>query len=107
MISASSASVMSVNVVLMCRYLHGHWNRFNIFKTFMKGQGMMMEFDEDYRDMPDVYCFDVSWISKFPDECEVLFARSLRGWGGLNHFSCSILDESNGVQTISLKKTYK
>ena len=46
-------------------------------------------------------CCDVSWISKFPDDCEILFARSL-GW--LDNFSCVILDEVNGVQTVSLKQ---
>ena len=46
-------------------------------KRFMKNKGMMIYIDEGYRDDCHVRCCDVSWISKFPDECEILFARSI------------------------------
>ena len=63
---------------------------------------MMIEFDKEYKNNKyHVFCCDVSWVSKFPDECEVLFARSLFGDG---KFQCNVVDESNGVQTISLKE---
>ena len=66
---------------------------------------MIIEFDEKYKDHHEVYCCDVSWISKFADECEILFARSLHVLdAGDNEFQCDVLDESSGVQTILLKK---
>ena len=50
-------------------------------------------------------CCDVSWISKFPDECEVLIARSYDHFNeNDNNFCVSILSEENGIQIVSLKK---
>ena len=77
-------------------YVSSSWSKY-VASRFMKGDGMMIEIDKDYKKF--VTCCDVSWISKFPDECEILFARSLQG----HKFKCLILDESNGIQTISLK----
>ena len=80
-------------------YVSTSWKK-EVSKAFMKDQGMMIHIDEEYRnDKWSVYCCDVSWISKFPDECEILFARSLPT--NIN-FKCVILDEENGIQTISL-----
>eukprot|EP01084_Bolivina_argentea_P017223 32173_1 len=47
---------------------------------FMNGDGMIIEIDEEYRSNRKIFCCDVSWISKFPDECEVLIARSRQIW---------------------------
>mmetsp|Transcript_5332 Transcript_5332/g.8921 ORF Transcript_5332/g.8921 Transcript_5332/m.8921 type:complete len:390 (+) Transcript_5332:93-1262(+) len=65
-----------------------------------KQQGMIIQIDSQYKDDALTPCCDCSWISKFPDECEILFARSLKG--STTSFSCRILDESKGVQTVTL-----
>ena len=96
-------------------YVSTSWRK-EVSEMFMgKDKGMIIHFDEDYRNNDQVFCCDVSWISKFPDECEVLFARSLNwnGWDSWrveshyvpsnNNFSCEILDDSNGIQTIRLR----
>ena len=67
-----------------------------------KGKGMIIEINQDYKLNGGVSCCDVSWISKFPDECEILFARSLSYTA--DNFSCVLLDASNGVQIVSLRK---
>ena len=85
-------------------YVSTSWRR-EVSEMFMgKEKGMIIHFDEEYRDYGGVYCCDVSWISKFPDECEILFARSVDLWKG-NDFKCVVLDESNGIQTVSLSKS--
>ena len=71
--------------------------------AFMGGnEGMIVHFDQDFRkhELCSICC-DVSWISKFPDECEVLFARS-PGYKTRNNFACEIVDDVKGIQTISL-----
>ena len=85
-------------------YVSASWKK-EVSKAFMKDKGMLIEIDEEYRDTRWIYCCDVSWISKFPDECEVLFARASLRRG--NDFSCEILDEVNGIQIVSLKKEGK
>ena len=87
-------------------YVSTSWRK-EVSQAFMgkeKG-GMMIQFDEKYREDYGVYCCDVSWISKFPDECEILFARSLEDDEGYNEFKCVVLDESGGIQTVSLSKS--
>ena len=86
-------------------YVSTSWKQ-KVSEEFMgKNEGMIIHFDEAYRDSGwRVPCCDVSWISKFPDECEVLFARSQGTYREFNNFTCEIVDEVNGVQTISLKK---
>ena len=81
-------------------YVSTSWKK-QVSEAFMKGQGMMLHIDAQFRYTGFVICCDVSWISKFPDECEILFARALDS--GIDKFSCTVLDESNGVQTVSLK----
>ena len=59
-------------------YVSTSWKK-QVSEVFMGGnKGMIIEIDKEYKGNKDIYCCDVSWISKFPDECEVLFARSLR-----------------------------
>eukprot|EP01084_Bolivina_argentea_P273483 465871_1 len=55
-------------------YTSASWKK-EVAEAFMKNDGVMIEIDKDYRNL--VACCDVSWISKFPDECEILFARSI------------------------------
>ena len=82
-------------------YVSTSWNK-NIAQDFMNGEGMIIEIDENFKNGYDIYCCDVSWISKFPDECEVLFCRSAqRGFYG--SFSLLTSDEKNGIQTVSMQ----
>ena len=68
--------------------------------------GMLIVMDRAFR--KNVYCCDVRWISKFPDECEVLISRSL---GKENEFSLKVMEKGekrlNGnilfdIQCVSL-----
>ncbi len=64
--------------------------------NFMYDEGMLIQIDKEMRNF--FVCCDVSWISKFPDECEILISRSIGdGWRN-NSFSLSVLDEQAGVQ---------
>ena len=66
-------------------------------------KGMIIEIDKKYKNaIWGVPCCDVSWISKFPDEAEILFARS-KGKHAFNNFNLTVVDESNGIQTVSLQ----
>lgn len=71
--------------------------------SFTKGNGMIIQIDPNFKKKG--YCCDVSWISKFPDECEILFARSMY-LEVLKSFKCIVLNDSYGIQTISLKSIY-
>eukprot|EP01084_Bolivina_argentea_P019684 36604_1 len=81
-------------------YTSTSWRK-DVATSFMGGNtGMIFQIDKEYKTKSKVYCCDISWISKFPDEFEVLFARS----SNEGPFQCIVLDESNGVQTVSLKR---
>ena len=81
-------------------YTSTSWNK-NVSIQFMgNDKGMIIEFDENYRNEANVHCCDVSWISKFPDECEVLISRNVDSWQ--YKFNVSIFDESDGIQTVSM-----
>ena len=86
-------------------YVSTSWKK-EISEMFMGGnEGMILEIDKAYKSDVAVYCCDVSWISKFPDECEILFARSTPvEFGYNNNFQCIVMDDSKGTQTISLQK---
>eukprot|EP01084_Bolivina_argentea_P075899 137543_1 len=75
-------------------YVSTSWNK-RVAKAFMKGDGMIIQIDKQFKNNELIYCCDLSWISKFPDECEILFARSI-GFGS-DGFKCKVLDESKGV----------
>eukprot|EP01084_Bolivina_argentea_P303161 523345_1 len=81
-------------------YVSTTWIK-NVSMTFIEVEGMIIQFDEKYRSKTWVDCCDVSWISRFPDECEVLIARSTKY--NEDDFKLSILDEHNGIQTVSLE----
>ena len=87
-------------------YVSTSWSKY-IATRFMKKEGMIIHFDKEFKADAYSICCDVSWISKFPDECEVLFARSLPDTWVMNNFSCVVLDESKGIQTIRLKKRWE
>ena len=82
-------------------YVSTSWKK-EVSEKFTGGkEGMMICFDENFKDYFGIYCCDVSWISKFPDECEVLFARSVDAY---DNFKCVVVDEKDGIQTVLLKK---
>eukprot|EP01083_Nonionella_stella_P253106 871291_1 len=72
-------------------YTSTSWVR-NVASTFMGSAGMMIQIDKTTRSSPVFLCCDVSWISKFPDECEILIARSTV----YNKFKLKIIDENDG-----------
>eukprot|EP00484_Ammonia_sp_Unknown_P026388 CAMPEP_0197025842 /NCGR_PEP_ID=MMETSP1384-20130603/6059_1 /TAXON_ID=29189 /ORGANISM="Ammonia sp." /LENGTH=180 /DNA_ID=CAMNT_0042454419 /DNA_START=1 /DNA_END=543 /DNA_ORIENTATION=- len=89
-------------------YVSTSWNR-DVAEKFIKGsKGMMIEIDPKYKNDRCIRCCDVSWISKFADECEVLFARCAEydPWSfssSSEKFKCVVVDnESNGVQNVRL-----
>merc|ERR1712244_55779 len=79
-------------------FVSASWNE-DVARSFMKGKGMLIRIDGEFKNAADVRCCDVSWISKFPDEAEVLFARSRWGEG---KFQCKVVDVDSalGVQTV-------
>ena len=82
-------------------YTSTSWKK-DVATSFMNGKGMMIRIDPDYKDFAGC---DVSWISKFPDECEILFSRST-GYPRKNNWKCQVIDESSGIQTVVLKKRW-
>eukprot|EP01084_Bolivina_argentea_P308943 534329_1 len=80
-------------------YVSASWNK-NVAQSFMKDNGMIIEIDSSFKENDWVQCCDVSWISKFSDECEILFQRG----GDIyeKSFRCNVVDESNGIQTVAL-----
>ena len=81
-------------------YTSASWKK-EVAKKFIfvkSNKGMMIHIDKDFKDH-GIECCDVSWISKFPDECEILFSRS-----NLERFKCKVVDESSGTQTVILEK---
>ena len=83
-------------------YTSASWNK-TIAEQFMKGKGMLIQIDKKFKTNPNVHCCDVSWTSKFPWECEILLSRAV-GWS--SEFNCSIVDETNGVQTVLLQASH-
>ena len=63
---------------------------------------MIIEIDKEFRD--SFICCDVSWISIFRDECEILIAQSL-GYNLANKFSLKVMDQTNGIQTPSMNES--
>ena len=73
----------------------------DIAEKFMgKEQGMIIEIHESVRNR--FKCCDVSWISKFPDEHEILISRSNGTYSKDNKFCIEILDDNKKVQTVLL-----
>ena len=82
-------------------YVSTSWRK-EVATGFMAGDGMLIQIDKEFKNDDMIFCCDVSWISKFPDECEVLFTRS--AYGVWDAFKCNVLDNVNGVQTVALSK---
>eukprot|EP01083_Nonionella_stella_P066595 175494_1 len=91
-------------------YVSSSWKK-EVALTFLSGssdEGMLIKIDSEYKrgvstyhSPGAIYCCDVSWISKFQDECEVLFARSP---DGSHIFSLHVLDDSSGIQRVKLDR---
>eukprot|EP01084_Bolivina_argentea_P194029 332875_1 len=79
-------------------YVSTSWTK-EVAKAFMgSNTGMIMQFDAKFR--KNSVCCDASWFSKFPDECEILFSRSVPNSVG---FQAEILDEDpDGIQIVKM-----
>ena len=75
----------------------------HVAMSFINGEGMIIETDNNFRNNEKINCCDVSWISKFNDECEIVIARS-DGTYSFDNFMCKVIDEHNGIQTVLLQK---
>ena len=77
------------------------WKK-EVSKAFMgRVRGSIICVEENFKEQS--VCADVSWISKFPDECEVLFARSVSKH--YTSFECRVIDEANdGIQILILRE---
>eukprot|EP01083_Nonionella_stella_P153809 494659_1 len=84
-------------------YVSCSWVK-DVSEAFMRdhtGKGMIIEFDKDVRET--FRCCDVSWISKFPDEYEILMSRTASFSRTQHGFTLSVLDDENGKQRVSLR----
>ena len=86
-------------------YVSTTWQKL-VAEEFMEDKGLMLEVDKTFKDDRAICC-DVSWISKFQDECEILFARSnvnvqFHHAFKEHAFECEILDETKNVQTVGV-----
>ena len=89
-------------------YVSTSWKKEVSEKFIGVKKGMIIHFDVEYRDCgSDVPCCDVSWISKFPDECEVLFARPIDYYKQTTNFSCIVLDEQTWDTNCIIDKRMK
>eukprot|EP01083_Nonionella_stella_P200796 735028_1 len=72
----SNVKLSQKDIHLACfpTYVSTSWIK-EISVTFIGDEGMIIEIDELSRKR--LKCCDVSWISKFSDECEILIARSI------------------------------
>eukprot|EP01084_Bolivina_argentea_P310481 537291_1 len=81
----------------------------NVAKTFLRengDKGMLIGIESRvcdmwYRYKPIIVCADISWISKFPNEKEVLIAR--RHPGGMTTFYPAFAKEIDGMQMVKFK----
>ena len=104
-LSSTKLNTKSVETGYFVTYTSTSWDK-SVAKDFIGGdKGMLIQIDPNYKGSFGVNCCDVSWISKFPDECEVLFSRSTDNYGDrYSDFKCIVIDESEGIQTVLLKK---
>ena len=89
----------SVPIGYFSTYVSTSWQK-EVAEEFMSDKGMIMHFTESFKNNYRIKCCDVSWISKFDDECEILFARHVQGYKFNEAFKCEVIDQSNGVQTV-------
>eukprot|EP01083_Nonionella_stella_P041456 112404_1 len=87
-------------------YVSTSWHM-EVALCFIKGNGMLIRLDSGFKNgdsISNVHCCDVSWVSKFPDEAEILFARSVNSYGNLtsSKFSMKVVDRVGDTQVASL-----
>ena len=80
-------------------YLSTSWSR-DVALAFIHDNGVLFEIDETFRE--NAICCDVSWISKFENEREVLFARSIDAV--LNDFECKVVGQDEDLQYVVLSE---
>ena len=78
-------------------YTSASWQK-DVALAFMKNEGMLIVIDKNIRQSVNFLCCDVSWISKFPDECEILIARSTVH----NQFQLDVIDQQKQIQIVSM-----
>ena len=83
-------------------YVSSTWMK-HIAMEFINGEGMLIIFDESFRNNKSIICCDISWISKFKDECEILIARSDKKYCKDN-FIAKVIDQINGIQIVYVEK---
>eukprot|EP01083_Nonionella_stella_P096565 271503_1 len=98
----------SVDKAWFITYVSTSWRK-DVALSFMASEGMIIKIDKDYKNdelhyhrTSGINCCDVSWISKFMDECEILFARSI---DESDVFGLNVKDESSGIQFVTLDST--
>ena len=67
---------MQQNIIKNCwfpTYVSASWDK-NVSIDFIDKNGMLIEFDKNSANR--LICCKVDWISRFPDECEILIART-------------------------------
>eukprot|EP01084_Bolivina_argentea_P015318 28634_1 len=75
----------------------------DIALTFIGGNGIELQIEPSFKE--NAICCDVSWISKFTVEREILFARSVS-----KHYSSyqlKVEEDNNGVQTAIIQESSK
>eukprot|EP01084_Bolivina_argentea_P266889 452858_1 len=92
----------SVQCGYFTTYTSTSWNK-TVAKKFMGDKGMIIKIDTSYKNSYRVKCCNVSWISPFPDECEILFSRHENSVFNRG-FNCEVLDQNDGIQTVVLSK---
>eukprot|EP01084_Bolivina_argentea_P149647 261391_1 len=86
-------------------YVSSSWDR-NVAVGFVQsdtGRGCIFEMTH-IRNNRNFACCDVSWISKFTAESEILIARTAPTKNEIFDapFQCEVVDKQNGIQIISL-----
>ena len=72
-------------------YISTSYNK-NVSDQFSRNDGMLIQIgDQIINEKCHKFC-SLEWISKFPDECEVLFARTWNGHNGFNATSLQVID---------------
>eukprot|EP01083_Nonionella_stella_P291268 991166_1 len=94
-------------------YVSSTWNK-DVAMGFVGAEGMIIEIDQSIQSDKHFVCCDVSWISGFPHECEILIARSTgklfyvdnvgydKQYKTDNQFGAKIIDQNDTIQTVLL-----
>eukprot|EP01083_Nonionella_stella_P086514 240396_1 len=67
-LSGVKMNIKSVRSGYFVTYTSTTWQK-EVAKEFMDGDGMIVTIDKEFKNEHGVKCCDMSWISKFPDEC--------------------------------------